>query len=388
METNNTIKIFVDAHVFDGKFQGSRTFIKEVYGQLAENENAHLYFGACDTENLKKYFPNTKNVFFIKYKSRSAFFRLLLDIPAIIRKHQIRYAHFQYIAPVFKNCRFIITTHDLLFNEYPQEFPFFYRLVKNFLFKKSAKRADILTTVSEYSRKTIQKYFGIDGSNIHVVPNGVSNLFFTAYDKEMTKQYIKSKFGLQNIILMVSRLEPRKNHVLLLQAFLDLKLYEQGYHLVLLGWYENIKNTALDTMMKNLPENSKPYIVRYQNTGDDDLLQFYRAANIFVYPSKAEGFGIPPLEAAAVKIPVLCSNTSAMSDFNFFGNTHFNPNDYTIFKGKLATMLHAMPAANELERIAATVQQEYNWKKSAAILYKLIQADMEHTNSIRGATKL
>ena len=374
MMPEKTIRLFLDAHLFDESGQGSRTFIKEIYSVLSKKEDVYLYMGAYDTDNLKEYFPYAKNISFVKYRSTSGFMRLMYDIPSIIRKYQIHYAHFQYIVPLFKNCRFIVTTHDLLFKEYPQEFPLLYRLVKSFLFKRGAKKANILTTVSEYSKRSIQKYFGIKAEHIHVIPNGVSNLFFADYDKDKAENYIKNKFGAKKIILLVSRLEPRKNHVLLLQAFLELKLFDRGYCLVLLG-HESIKTAEFDIAMNQLPENSKPFIFMFNDINDTDLLEFYRAAEVFVYPSKAEGFGIPPLEAAAVKIPVLCSNTSAMSDFTFFNGYMFDPANYTVFKKKLYDMVSDLPNKTVLEKCATIIHQKYSWERSAETLYQLIRTD-------------
>src|SRR5882724_11334972 len=122
------VKLFVDAHVFDGKYQGTRTFIKEIYTIIAQKPGILLYLGANDTDNLKKYFPEQPNIFFIKYKSSSGLVRLVSDIPSIIKKNGIQYAHFQYIVPPIKNCRFIDTVHDVIFNEYPDEFSFIYRV--------------------------------------------------------------------------------------------------------------------------------------------------------------------------------------------------------------------------------------------------------------------
>lgn len=375
MQNTGAIKLFADAHVFDGKYQGSRTFLKEIYSQLAGKENLQLYLGAYDTDALKQHFPETKNIHFVSYSSRRAIKRWLFDIPSIIKKYGIHYAHFQYIAPPCKNCRSIVTTHDLLFKEFPKEFSFMYRLSRNFLFKQSARKAAILTTVSDYSKRSIQKYFNIPAPEIHLIPNGVSNLFFAAYDKEQAIQYIQQKFGVTKFILLVSRQESRKNHILLLQAFTELKLYEQGYQLVFIGWHENSNNAAYQRMMNSIPAHCSRAVLQLQQVDDADLLQFYRAAAVFVYPSKAEGFGIPPLEAAAVKTPVLCSNTSAMSDFTFFGAYHFDPANYTIFKTKLAVLLNTVPDTAILEQLAASIQQQYNWKRSADMLYQLIQTD-------------
>src|SRR6266496_2117905 len=124
---SSSIKLFVDAHVFDNGYQGTRTFIKGIYSILAQNNNVRLFLGAYDIDNLERNFSRG-DISFIKYRSASSLFRLGYDIPSIIRRYKINYAHFQYICPVIKNCRFIVTTHDVIFNEYPDEFSKDYRI--------------------------------------------------------------------------------------------------------------------------------------------------------------------------------------------------------------------------------------------------------------------
>ncbi|HMU09772.1 MAG TPA: glycosyltransferase family 1 protein [Ferruginibacter sp.] len=374
MPGKDVIKIFVDAHVFDDKFEGTRTFIKEIYTKLSAKADVHLFLGAYDTGNLENIFPAKGNITFVKYKTKSSLIRLLFDIPFIIKKYKIRYAHFQYVTPWIKNCRFIVTTHDLLFNDHPREFPFLYRYTRNFFFKKAALKADILTTVSAYSRNAISRYFHIKEEEIHIIPNAVSNLFFADYDKKNAKNYVKEKFSVEKIILLVSRIEPRKNHALLLRAFLELELYRRGFNLVFVG-KESIKTPDLEKGIHDLPEEVKPFVHRFSEVDENDLLTFYRAAELFVYPSRAEGFGIPPLEAGAVKTPVLCSNSSAMSAFTFFGANHFNPDDFALLKKRMIHNVDNVPGKIEVENISETIKQNYDWAKSAAILYDLIKTD-------------
>lgn len=370
------VRLFVDAHVFDGEYQGTRTFIREIYTIIASKPGITLYLGANDTDNLKKYFPQQDNIVFVQYRNSSRIVRLASVIPSIIKKYGIQYAHFQYIVPLVKNCRFINTVHDVLFNEYPGEFSRSYRLSKNWLFRLSALRSDILTTVSEYSKESIRKHLRINTGDIIVTPNGVAPKFFAAYDRQQSKNYIKNKYGFDKYILFVSRLEPRKNHLLLLNAWLERQLYARGYHLVLLG-HKSIPIPGFDEAMAGLPANIRPYVFLHNNIDDNDLLEFYRAADLFVYPSKAEGFGIPPLEAAALGIPVICSNTSAMSDFTFFGATHIDPNDHDVFVRTLEETLSHPPDDAYLKKIAAIVQQKYNWRHSAEKLYQRIMNDKD-----------
>jgi glycosyltransferase involved in cell wall biosynthesis len=364
-------KIFVDAHVFDDEFQGTRTFIKGVYSQLAEKDGLQLFLAANDIENLRANFPQQKNIIFIQYKSRSAWKRLAYEIPSIIRKNQIEFAHFQYITPVVKNCRFIVTTHDVIFNEYPEEFSRAYRVRKNFLYRISALKSDILTTVSEYSRRSIRKYLGIRSRPIHLTPNGVDEKYFEEYDREESHRYISDKFGVKNFILTVGRIEPRKNHILMVQAYLELKLYEQDIYLVLLG-DTTIKVPELDELIGHQPENIRKYLFMKNDVDDHDLLEFYRAAKVFVYPSRAEGFGIPPLEAAAVRTPVLCSNSSAMADFDFFGEDQFDPDDRKAFREKLKRVFQMRSDEDRLKKLSEIIRERYSWRQPAEKLYELI----------------
>lgn len=180
MTATKRIRLFVDAHVFDGEHQGSRTFIKELYSQLAQNGNLQLFMAAYNTGHLKAQFPDATNITYVKYSSKNKLFRLLFQIPYLLKKHQIDYAHFQYMVPLIKPCRFIVTTHDVLFNDVPQYFSRWYRIQKNFLYRYAAVRADILTTVSAFSQQAISRYFKISTQNIHVIPHGVNAALFSA----------------------------------------------------------------------------------------------------------------------------------------------------------------------------------------------------------------
>lgn len=372
MSDEKPIRLFVDAHVFDQEFQGTRTFIREIYTRLAGKKGLLLYLAAYDTENLEKVFPQSDGVRYIKFRSKSSLIRLSYEIPALLKRHAIDYAHFQYICPPVKRCKYIVTLHDVIFSEYPDEFSLLYRMGKKMLFKRSAGMSDIITTVSEYSKRSIRKFLDVDpGIPIHVVPNGVGPEFFEPYDKQQSKDRLLEKYGLGKFILYVSRIEPRKNHVFLLKAYLQEELYKKGYSLVLLG-HQSIKIPAFDKLLQELPDHIRKYIFLDSRIGDKDLLDFYKAAELFVYPSRAEGFGIPPLEAAALRIPVICSNTSAMEEYAFFGDYHIDPFDLGLLAAKLSEMLRNPPSAHHLEEISLTIRHQYSWDLAAEKFYQLL----------------
>lgn len=379
MKQGTELRLFVDAHVFDDLPQGTRTFIKEIYLCIARWPGIHLYLGAYDTDHLAAIFPPGENIQLVKYSSRSGLRRLLTDIPAIIRRYDIDYAHFQYMTPLWKNCKQIVTIHDVIFNDFPDEFSWSYRVRKRLLYGLAAWRADIITTVSEFSRNSIRRFLHTGSRPIHVVPNGVSQKFFEPYAPQEARQYIHEKYGLKNYILYVSRIEPRKNHLLLLRAWLELKCYEQGIGLVFLG-HETLPVPELDQLLAGLPPEIGRFILVDSQVKDNDLLQMYRAARLFVYPSRAEGFGIPPLEAAALRIPVLCSNTSAMKDFTFFGDNHIDPYDYPVFLQRFKIVLTTPPDAESLDEIARIIRKEYSWETAARKLYGLLAPVQKNSN--------
>lgn len=366
------IRLFVDAHVFDQEFQGTRTFLREIYLLLARREDIQLFMAAYHPETLKKTFPSRPNVQFLRYKSHSSLIRLSIEIPLLLKKHAIDYAHFQYICPLVKASRYIVTLHDVIFREYPEEFSRGYRMMKKFLFKRSAGMADVITTVSEYSERSIRSFLGVPSTMpIHIVPNGVGEKFFEPYDRLRSKEYLSRKYGLEKPILYVSRIEPRKNHVSLLQAYLQLKLYDRGYHLVLLG-SRSIATPDFDRLLQETSPEVRKYIFMDHRVDDDDLIEFYRAAEVMVYPSKAEGFGIPPLEAAALRIPVICSNSSAMEQFTFFGDNHIDPSDLPLLTARLAAILENPPLTGQLAALSDTVGRTYSWGRAEEVFYQAI----------------
>jgi glycosyltransferase involved in cell wall biosynthesis len=374
--TDKKIKLFVDAHVFDKEFQGTQTFIRELYTALFEKYSnvLDIYFGAYDTKKITGIFPFAQPSCILPYKkSKSSFLRLITDIPFYIKKYQFDFAHFQNVSlQPASPCKTIVTLHDVTFQDFPNEFPAVYRSSRKFLFAKSMRQASIKTSVSDYSRERISKHYKIPAEQIHVVSNSAETInrnFIIARPDAAYKIY--SKFDVKDFILYVSRIEPRKNHLLLLNKYLDLQLYNKNIPLVFIG-KESIEVPDLQKKIKALTAEQKKMFHWFQQVDQEELIQFYSACKLFVYPSKAEGFGIPPLEAAVCKAPVLCSNVSAMKDFNFFEPYTFNPANENEFEEKLKAIINDPPDDDFINDTAAIIKRKYSWKNSADIFYDLL----------------
>lgn len=358
-------KFFVDCHVFDGPFQGTTTYLKGLYNELIHDADKMFFLASNDTASLKTIFGEHENVTYLQYSSHNKFIRLLFDIPAMIKKNQIDYAHFQYIVPPFKFCKYIITVHDVLFLDFPEYFPFGYKLKNKLLFGKSTRYSDVVLTVSEYSKKQIQKHFG--AHKITVTPNGVDAAYFESYDKNAVKSEVKKRYGFSDYWLFVSRWEPRKNHHTLLKAFVENRHYEK-FHLVFVGG-SAINNPAYNDYFDHLEPHVKSKIVKLDALKQKDLLLVLRGASLSVYPSIAEGFGIPPLESIAANVPTICSNETAMADFDFMQSHLFNPLNSKDISD--TAVLALTDGETEAQRTA--VMQKYNWAVAAAAFRKALQ---------------
>lgn len=371
MSTKESLKIFVDAYLLNKEFQGTKTYIQELYKEFSKrNLEVKIYLGCFYSDEIVAQYSQYKNINLLFYKTKNRGMRMLFEIPEIIKKNKFQFAHFQYIIPFKRNnsTKYIVTIHDILFNDFKSYFSISYRLKRNFLFKYSAKKSDFLCTVSSYSKQRIQEVYNIQNKEIFITPNGVNSDYFKEYNKQKEQVYIKEKFSISNYILYVSRIEPRKNQQVLVNAFSKMP---KNYSLVFIG-EKTLKNKELENELERLDFKTQQRIYFLNNVSDKDLLSFIRAAKAFVYPSIAEGFGIPPLEAAAAKIPVLCSNTTAMSDFKFFAPNHINFEKNTDISLYLEKMLTSI-SSSKLVEISNQIQKNYSWSVASKMIETIIQ---------------
>ena len=358
------MKIFVDGYTLHKENQGTKTFILELYKQLLEtHSNIRITLGIREEakSNMTKYFGEKIDLYVYKLPTRMLV--LNLEIPYIIAKKKIELAHFQYWIPwlKFNSCKYLVTIHDVLFLSYKKEFPKSYYYSRKIVFKINGLLADITSTVSNYSRLEIQNRLNIK-KDIYVIRNGVSDLFTNAqnlrpisknkYDLEIPKKYI----------LCVSRIEPRKNHHLMIQLFLELELEKKGVHILFIG-HKSLKYNNLDQVLQGLSMEQKQFIHFISNVELNDLLFFYKHTSLFLYLSKAEGFGIPPIEAGAIGAPVVCAKNTAMVDFEFFGKDLVSLDDIETLKQRILFNLDNQNQ-NQLLLIKNEILKKYTWKNS------------------------
>ena len=354
--------ILVDAYVFDCGFEGTASYIYGLYTSLINNKNVTVTFCASKHENLRSYFPQN-NVRFIKPKFKSRTLQMLVGYTMQIKKENYDFAHFQYYVPPIKKCRYIVTIHDILFICFKKYFSLYKRKMYKFLFSYSVKKSDIVLTDSLYSKKCISEEFSITENKINLIPIAA---------KEVPVNIdIKKKYGLRNYIHFVSRFERRKNHISLLKAYIKLELHK-NYDIVFIGNHKSGDELkCYKELLQIIPKNISQHIHFLQDIDNAELNAFYRQSSCFVYPSFAEGFGIPPLEAGVNGCKVLCSNQTALADFIFFKH-QFNPNNSGELEQKLTEIIEDVNYP--FEEIKQSILKKYDWDKIASVFFNILES--------------
>ncbi|MBI2800526.1 MAG: glycosyltransferase family 4 protein [Gammaproteobacteria bacterium] len=366
------LRLLVDAHALEGVFQGSRTYLEQIYQEAIRlfSNDIEFYFAARRPEVPRARLGEHRHVHYLRLESANRYRRLGLEFPQLISDNAIDWAHFQYVAPPLKRCRHMITTHDILFERHPEYFPLGYRLPKHSLFRSAARAADLLTTVSDFSRRELHHFYDIDLDRIHVITNGVAGGAGARRETEPSRSAPWDRS--RPYLLFLSRMEPRKNHLGLLNAVLELGLLERGYSLVFVGT-RSIADPSLHKVLGSLDSRVLRHIHHLESVSEAEKATLLNNARLFVYPSLAEGFGIPPLEAAMAGAPVVCSNRTAMAEFDFFSPYHVDPLAGSSLRDAIAQALEEK-GRGRLQRIAETIAQRYSWEHSARQLMQLLLA--------------
>jgi glycosyltransferase involved in cell wall biosynthesis len=303
-------RVGVDFHVFDGKFQGSRSHLVGLFSELLPLcPEYDFYFFLEDVGGLRS-LPafGRENAHAAHMPEASPAKRLLWQLPRLRRQYRLDLLHTQYVSPLWAGSAQAVTIHDVLFEGYPGYFTPLFVLRSRLLTRWSAHRAKLLCTVSEYSRHEIATRYGIDARRIEVLPNAADgSRFFPG----KSGQDVVDRRGLQprGYFLTVGRIEPRKNHARLLRAYG--LLAGSPPPLVIVG-QRDFHFDEFERTLASLPITHRVMVL--DDVTDVELPMFYRHALAFVYPSLAEGFGMPPLEALASGTPVVSSDSTAMPE--------------------------------------------------------------------------
>ena len=253
----------------------------------------------------------------------------------------------------------ILTVLDITPLHFPKEYPWQQYYLRYFVSKVLRKSRGIIA-ISENTKQDIIISYGIKPERIHVILPGYDR---SRYRLGVESGGVKSKYGLKSYLFYLGNLMPHKNLQRLLRAFALLN-GELPYTLVIAGWKDPRHYPALEAETQALGLAEKVLFLNYVPA--DELPALYTGAEIFVFPSLYEGFGIPPLEAMACGCPVVVSNVSSLPEV--CGDAAYYVDPYEV--ESIAEGIHKVLTDEELRKslIQKGIERTklFSWERSAA----------------------
>jgi len=298
-----------DGHVLTGRFQGTRTTLSNLLIALAKRIGDKEVIVYTDDPQAAKELLDVSRYRYKPLGGAGSIRRLLSAFPKLFKRDGVTIGVFQYMTPLWG--RNVVFIHDILPITHPHLFPLTMRLRTKLFFSLAIWRSELVFVVSNYTKSEIQRIYGIGDNRLKVVRNGPS-FPLSAYSSETTDDTVGSSG--ERFILTVGRIEPRKNIPLLVDAFR--KSGVTDVRLIIVG--------AFDLGFKfRVPAGVKVEIKA--GVSEFDLIRLYKTASLFIFPSEAEGFGVPLLDATLFGLPVISSNKTAMPEVGLDLVEYFDP---------------------------------------------------------------
>lgn len=236
-----------------------------------------------------------------------------LRLPAAHGRHHVLLCP-SYVVPLLARCPTFLIHHGS-YEGYPTAFPWWIRHRARMVYSMSARRATELSTVSELSRRDISRFYRIDPARIHLVPEGVdTRLFRPLTDHAEMNRKREEWFGPETPYLVyVGKPTERRNLTPLLHAFASLKKKSAIAHRLLLVGVDLPGRAPVRQVIAEL--GLERDVVTWGYASHDTMAWVYNGADLLVYPSSYEGFGMPVLEAMACGTPVVALEAGAIPEF-------------------------------------------------------------------------
>lgn len=319
------------------------------------------------------------------------------SLPKILHKHDPDlflspdgFLPLSYTSPAGpKKCKFLPVIHDLHFEHYPQDIPFFARKYFQRYFPKYAKKANRIATVSEYSKQDISTLYKISPEKIDVVYDGANKEYHPSQAELPSQpspaaQLSQEERGIGVLspplgeiqegmvyFLFVGALSPRKNVARLLQAFDAFKpSASASMKLVIVGEKMFMTSDIEDVYNKM---KFKTDVIFTGRLGVDNLKKIMAEAFALVFVPYYEGFGIPILEAMYCDVPVITSNVTSMPEVAGDAALLVDPLSVDSIKNAMLKIFNDETLRNQLIANGRIQREKFSWDKTAEKLWACIE---------------
>jgi glycosyltransferase involved in cell wall biosynthesis len=261
----------------------------------------------------------------------------------------------------------VVSIHDLIFYQYPHYYPWVDRKIYGFKMRYAADHADKIIAVSEQTKSDLINLFNIDESRIEVIYQNCDPLF-RKKKSDAEKQRIRKTYNLPpNFVLNVGTIENRKNALLAVMAMREI---ESDIHLVIIG-KETPYAEKLRDYINKYGLNKRVHFLK--NISFNDLPGIYQLAELFLFPSEYEGFGIPVVEALSSGIPVIAAQGSCLEEAGGAGSIYIDPKDSSALAAQIRNVLSDSEKKQNMIRAGLEHLEKFSDHKIAGQLNKLYQ---------------
>jgi glycosyltransferase involved in cell wall biosynthesis len=367
------MRIGIDATALPPRPVGAGNYIIELIRSLERLEVAHEFVVFAQPHGRELIGVAARPGFeWAMIPERSPVHRLVWEqaaFPRLVARAGLDLLHsLHYTRPMRLPCASVVTFHDMTFFLFPQLHTLSKRLYFPQAIRLSARKADALIADSESTRQDAMRLLRISPEKIYTVPLGVSPAFHPVLDAHLL-EVVRRRYSLpEHFILYVGLVEPRKNLPMLLRAYQRLQeqlRLQAGSELVPLvivgrfGW----RIEQVFELVEALAIKEKVHFTGYIPAGDLPIV--YNLADVFVYPSLYEGFGLPPLEAMACGTPVITTAVSSMPEHVGEAGILIPPQDERALFQALLTILQDPDLRRQLSEKGPARAAHYSWNRTA-----------------------
>jgi glycosyltransferase involved in cell wall biosynthesis len=378
---NNSLgssRIGIDARFYGPLGKGLGRYTQEIVDRVTTLDRKNYYVVFLSHKNFDEFVSENPRV--KKVLADVHWYGLAEQIimPRLIAQEKIDLMHFPHFnVPIFCPTKFVVTIHDLILTKFPTTRAstlgpvkyFLKNIAYRFVINRAIQRSEKVIAVSHYTKDDIISQFNVDPKKIIMIYEGVAGLEDSTdkrYAAKLKSAEILSGYCiLEPYLLYVGNAYPHKNLEMLVSVFLKLRKKFSDLKLVLVGrddyFYLRLKEFAQkESSLKDFEAIIFPGYVP-----DEDLQTLFKHAALYVFPSKYEGFGLPPLEAMSYGCPVVSSNTTCLPEIMENAAIYFNPHDEKTIVSVIQEILNDQFLRSELVKKGYEQIKKYNWENAA-----------------------
>lgn len=317
----------------------------------------------------------------LKWPPRRLWTQVRLSIEMLLHPPDVLFIP-AHVFPFIHPKKTVMTVHDVAATAFPQSYNWFERWYSVFSAKRALKKLWRVIVPSEFTKKELEKLeFRIwNLEKIHVIPHGYNTDYGIVRSTDEVKNTLDTYGITKPFLLSIGRLEEKKNTTRMVEAFNILKAsstFQIPDSTFLLVGPPGHGYEAVESAIEQSPHKSD--IIRPGWVDADDLPVLMQAAELLVFPSLYEGFGIPVLEAFAAGTPVVASTGNCLEEVGQDGAVYADPLSAQDIADKIQLVLEDENQRAKMIARGKEIVKQYSWARAAKETAQILlegEADM------------